>query len=823
MSSLPPGRSSSSLSSLASSFTDNGNSSKREKVFGYLKSKRDEYLSSVDLNATKQNVSDKLMRGYAGASSSISSMTSSGSSSSGAVIGFDNITQKQLSQAKLAIYPSYSRLLDNSEYQVDVKGYISLPGLATRKNRLLLGLARQIIGIKSVEINDATSANSQCSPERHLISESNEDLISLNSSDEEEVKIMKLAAMDTKVNHPNTSTPFKDPAISFTPRIQKASSMPRGVLDDRILKDRLSPFVSRPILNKRIILKIGPSDEYLKQVGTDGFSNDDLVTATIYTDNNGRFSHRLTVKYPPGVVIIDGSNPDELVYKGDDVISTILPAFIPPQGISVISDIDDTIKHTGITGDKRNMFRNVFVKDFKDIGVKDVNKWYKAMEAACVKVNDYREKVHFHYVSNSPWQLFTPITKFIQEQNFPAGTFHLKTYTGLISGILEPAAGRKKANLERILRDFPERKFVLIGDSGEGDLEAYTDLVINYPTRILAIFIRDITTPANFDYGKIFDMERCQIDWQGLDSEPSDIEKTNREVPDDLINLETNLGHKTGKVSTILPSRSSSSSVSSMPLPPPPPPPPRRRGTVLSSTSPSPSSSTETEIKTDEPVIATSNSKKAKSPPQVPRKPVALRSSAGKILSAENLGETSSNSTSASEQNPKFNLTSTPALDLSIVAPPPLPKRSDGCSSTSTLKPSATAETASVIMTSDTNRFRSRTRSNSANIYDFSDYEDDQVISQLLDRKIDGWVRRLEAANNVLTAKNKSCKLILWRDGQDNRLIERSCEIIRKGLSYRDTISQGESQTENNIDDNGTDENARKPPSQSHNNDNSLL
>ena len=45
------------------------------------------------------------------------------------------------------------------------------------------------------------------------------------------------------------------------------------------------------------------------------------------------------------------------------------------------------------------------------------------------------------------------------------------------------------------MADFPERRFVLVGGSGEADLEVYTDIVMANPGRVLAVYIRDVTTP----------------------------------------------------------------------------------------------------------------------------------------------------------------------------------------------------------------------------------------------------------------------------------------------------------------------------------------
>jgi phosphatidate phosphatase APP1 len=45
-----------------------------------------------------------------------------------------------------------------------------------------------------------------------------------------------------------------------------------------------------------------------------------------------------------------------------------------------------------------------------------------------------------------------------------------------------------------IIQDFPERKFILIGDSGEKDVDIYT-FVKNATTNVVGIYIRDVGNP----------------------------------------------------------------------------------------------------------------------------------------------------------------------------------------------------------------------------------------------------------------------------------------------------------------------------------------
>lgn len=45
------------------------------------------------------------------------------------------------------------------------------------------------------------------------------------------------------------------------------------------------------------------------------------------------------------------------------------------------------------------------------------------------------------------------------------------------------------------LLNLHHRRFLLVGDSGEQDLELYTSLACQFPKQVLGIYIRDVTTP----------------------------------------------------------------------------------------------------------------------------------------------------------------------------------------------------------------------------------------------------------------------------------------------------------------------------------------
>ena len=167
---------------------------------------------------------------------------------------------------------------------------------------------------------------------------------------------------------------------------------------------------------------------------------------------------------------------EKRIFEGEFIL-------IPPRGISVISDIDDTVKITEVT-DRKSLLSNTFYKPF--LAVEGMAQFYQSLD---------NHSVPIHYVSSSPWQLYQPLDSFLRASGFPKSTLSLKTIRfkdKSLLNLLKKGTETKPKQIIPILESFPDRKFILIGDSGEQDPEVYADIAEKYPNQIVAIFIRKI-------------------------------------------------------------------------------------------------------------------------------------------------------------------------------------------------------------------------------------------------------------------------------------------------------------------------------------------
>ena len=156
---------------------------------------------------------------------------------------------------------------------------------------------------------------------------------------------------------------------------------------------------------------------------------------------------------------------------------------IDEEGISVISDIDDTVKVTNV-GNHRELLANTLLREFSAVsGMAEVYRQWQAAGTA------------FHYVSSSPWQLANCLGGFLRDSGLPSGSMHLKLFRLKDSTPLRRLPFRKRSKrrtIEHIIADFPRRKFLLIGDSGERDPEVYAEVARRHPDRVAGVAIRQV-------------------------------------------------------------------------------------------------------------------------------------------------------------------------------------------------------------------------------------------------------------------------------------------------------------------------------------------
>lgn len=207
---------------------------------------------------------------------------------------------------------------------------------------------------------------------------------------------------------------------------------------------------------------------------------------------NGHFSGELRLARQDLPAAAEGTwlTFEAVLPPGDERIFSATARLVGPKGLSIISDIDDTVKVSEVAN-RNELLANTFLRPFRGV---------PGMAEAYRNWND--GSVAFHYVSASPWQLYPALSSFMAEAGFPRGSYHLKTFRLKDETFLDLFACSedfKVPEIEAILRRYPGRKFLLVGDSGERDPEIYGEIARRFPDQVRHIFNREVAAKAHHE------------------------------------------------------------------------------------------------------------------------------------------------------------------------------------------------------------------------------------------------------------------------------------------------------------------------------------
>ncbi|MBK1825661.1 App1 family protein [Haloferula rosea] len=172
----------------------------------------------------------------------------------------------------------------------------------------------------------------------------------------------------------------------------------------------------------------------------------------------------------------------------------------------IVSDIDDTVVESGATSLptllKTTLFENIHTRRIFP-GVGD---FYRKLKAGRSGDEDHP----IFYVTSSPWNLHDFITELLTLREVPEGPLFMTDWGIDPTKILKPShSSHKLDSILRLLGDHPDASVVLLGDSGEKDPEIYLKVVNDFPDRVDAIFIRDVSDHQRDEEVRLL-LESCE-------------------------------------------------------------------------------------------------------------------------------------------------------------------------------------------------------------------------------------------------------------------------------------------------------------------------
>ncbi|KAK0651523.1 hypothetical protein B0T16DRAFT_503749 [Cercophora newfieldiana] len=161
---------------------------------------------------------------------------------------------------------------------------------------------------------------------------------------------------------------------------------------------------------------------------------------------------------------------------------------VPPQGFTIISDIDDVLREARIWDFNQGVL-NSFANTF--------GPWMNMPEIYAHWASAIPD-AHFHYLTTTPEQVTRNYMEFVFA-HYPPGSFDSRP---LRYQDVDAVLSARKFLLDRIFETFPQRKFILVGDVSNTDImKAYPQLAKEHPGSVQCILLRNTSSAdASFKF-----------------------------------------------------------------------------------------------------------------------------------------------------------------------------------------------------------------------------------------------------------------------------------------------------------------------------------
>jgi phosphatidate phosphatase APP1 len=175
-----------------------------------------------------------------------------------------------------------------------------------------------------------------------------------------------------------------------------------------------------------------------------------------------------------------------LTAEGSAVATALVFVVDPETTFGVVSDIDDTVMVTALPRPFLAAWHTFVVNEHARATTPGMPVLYE-------RLTTRYSGAPLIYLSTGAWNVAPALTRFLSRNLYPAGALLLTDWGPTADRWFRSGREHKRSSLERLAAEFPQIKWLLIGDDGQHDESIYGDFVAAHPDHVAAVCIRHLT------------------------------------------------------------------------------------------------------------------------------------------------------------------------------------------------------------------------------------------------------------------------------------------------------------------------------------------
>jgi phosphatidate phosphatase APP1 len=158
----------------------------------------------------------------------------------------------------------------------------------------------------------------------------------------------------------------------------------------------------------------------------------------------------------------------------------------PAVRFGVVSDVDDTVMVTALPRPLLAAWNTFVLDEHARMAVPGMAVLYERLATA-------HPGAPVLYLSTGAWNVAPTLTRFLGRHLYPAGPLLLTDWGPTPDRWFRSGREHKRATLARLAREFPDIRWLLIGDDGQHDEEIYAEFAAAHPDNVAAVAIRHLS------------------------------------------------------------------------------------------------------------------------------------------------------------------------------------------------------------------------------------------------------------------------------------------------------------------------------------------
>ena len=187
-----------------------------------------------------------------------------------------------------------------------------------------------------------------------------------------------------------------------------------------------------------------------------------------------------------GILLSPGWATVRLSVEGAEPVEAPVRIVDPSVRFGLISDVDDTVMVTALPRPLLAAWNTFVLDEHARMAVPGMAVLYERL------TNAYPGAPVF-YLSTGAWNVAPTLTRFLSRHLYPAGPLLLTNWGPTHDRWFRSGREHKRATLARLADEFPDVRWLLVGDDGQHDKEIYAEFATTHPEQVGAVAIRHLS------------------------------------------------------------------------------------------------------------------------------------------------------------------------------------------------------------------------------------------------------------------------------------------------------------------------------------------